>query len=246
MGVGLWTPQGPRLTAAGAPPAPTDAVPASALLPPALRRRAGLLSRIVAEAVGQAASEGGADLRHTPIVYGSAYGETSAAVEMMGAFGEGEGLPSPITFHNSVHNAPAGYLSIATGCHAFSPSIAAGPETTAMALIEAACLLHHRGGDVIVALGDEPVPRPLGDTDAYPPGAVAFHLRVAPGRGARCRIGVPRRGPGQLPDLPSELAPHPCAPAFRLAWAVARTVRGTISLGTGEADGWSVSLEPAR
>ena len=232
-GIGLWTPG----LAAASPPA--------ALLPPALRRRSGLLCRAVAEVVGLAAAEGGADLSRTPMVYGSVYGETSAAIEMMGAFAEGEGLPSPTTFHNSVHNAPAGYLSIATGCRVFSPSIAAGPETTAMALLDAWMLLLQRGGDVVVALADEPVPAPLGVPGLFPLAAVAFLLRADPGQPARARLGAPKRGAGALPPIPAGFAAHPCAPAFRLASALARGQRGAVSLGDGGPDAWMVELEDA-
>jgi hypothetical protein len=222
---------------AGSPPA--------ALLPPAVRRRAGLLCRVVAEVVGQAGAKGGADLARTPVVYGSVYGETSAAVEMMGAFVQGEGLPSPTTFHNSVHNAPTGYLSIATGCRVYSPSIAAGPETTAMALLDAWMLLLQRGGDAIVALADEPVPAPLGVPGAFPVAAVAFLLRTDPGRPACARIGAPRRGAGSLPPIPAGLAAHPCAPAFRLASALGLGHRGAVSLGDGGPGDWMVQLSEA-
>lgn len=244
MGIGLWTPNHPGLTS-WVEDVPAAAVPSppALLLPPPLRRRAGLLCRAVAEAAAQAAAQGGADLSRTPLVYGSAYGETSAAVEMMGAFAVGEGLPSPITFHNSVHNAPPGYVSIATGCRAFSTSIAAGPETAAMAFLEAWALLLQRGGDAIVVLADEPVPSPLGVPGAFPVAAVAFHLRAAPGRSGRARIGAPRRSSGELPRIPGGLSAHPCAPAFRLAWAVARGLRGAFSLGSGAPDDWTVDVE---
>lgn len=44
---------------------------------------------------------------------------------------------SPTHFHNSVHNAPAGYWSIATASRAASSSIAAGPQTFSAGLLEA-------------------------------------------------------------------------------------------------------------
>ena len=44
---------------------------------------------------------------------------------------------SPTQFHNSVHNAPAGYWSIATGSRATTTSIAAGDETFSAGLLEA-------------------------------------------------------------------------------------------------------------
>ncbi len=44
---------------------------------------------------------------------------------------------SPTQFHNSVHNAPAGYWSIAAGSRAATTSIAAGDETFSVGLLEA-------------------------------------------------------------------------------------------------------------
>ncbi len=44
---------------------------------------------------------------------------------------------SPTQFHNSVHNAPAGYWAIATGSHAPSSSISAGNASFSAGLLEA-------------------------------------------------------------------------------------------------------------
>ena len=44
---------------------------------------------------------------------------------------------SPTQFHNSVHNAPAGYWSIATGSRAATTSLAAGDVTFSVGLLEA-------------------------------------------------------------------------------------------------------------
>lgn len=59
-----------------------------------------------------------------------------------------DGDLSPTQFHNSVHNAVAGYWSIATGSKAQSTSISAYDSTFAAGLLEAA---------TIAALGQDPV-----------------------------------------------------------------------------------------
>jgi len=112
-----------------------------------------------------------------------------------------------------------------------------------MALLETSSLLHQRGGDAIVVLADEPVPVPLGSPGSFPPAAVAFHVRADPERPARARLGPVRRGPGGLPNVPGGLDAHPCAAAFRLAFAVSRGTPGAVSLGTGGADGWAIDIE---
>jgi hypothetical protein len=45
---------------------------------------------------------------------------------------------SPTRFHNSVHNAAAGYWTIATGCHAASSALTAFDASFAAGLLEAA------------------------------------------------------------------------------------------------------------
>jgi hypothetical protein len=48
-----------------------------------------------------------------------------------------EKMVSPTLFHNSVHNTPAGYFSIATGIQTASVSLSAGDNTFSAGLIEA-------------------------------------------------------------------------------------------------------------
>ena len=108
--------------------------PAARPLPPALRRRTTLLTRMVAEAAAQAADQAGVALGAEPLVFGSAYGEIETAVEMIRSFDGPVGLPSPTRFHNSVHNTAVGYLSIATQNRGFVTALAAGRETAGAAL----------------------------------------------------------------------------------------------------------------
>ncbi|MGB0134195.1 beta-ketoacyl synthase chain length factor, partial [Dokdonella sp.] len=66
----------------------------------------------------------------------------------------------PIRFHNSVHNAPAGYWTIAAQCHAPSTSISSWHTSFATALFEAS----------VQALADDtPVLLVVYDTDSIGP-----------------------------------------------------------------------------
>jgi len=245
-GLGLWTPAFPDLAAwlEGVPRPPAAAAPAE-LLPAAVRRRATGLARMAAEVAAQAARAGALDLAAAPVVLGSAYGEIATAVEMMRSFHEGEGMPSPTRFHNSVHNTPAAYLSIAGGNRGFSTALAAGRETPAMALLEVAALLEERGGDALLVLLDEPPPPPFDPARPYPPAAVAFHLQAEPGPAARARLSGLAQGGGASPELPGGLADHPCSGGFALAAAVARGIRGPVALG-GPGGGFAVELAEVR
>ncbi|HEX9051256.1 MAG TPA: beta-ketoacyl synthase chain length factor, partial [Anaeromyxobacter sp.] len=194
-GVGLWAP-GYRDLAAwlrGTPDPAVTTAPAE-LVPPALRRRASTLSRMAAEAALAAAAGSGVDLSRVSMVLGSGYGEIVAAAEMIASFRAAEGMPSPTRFHNSVHNAPVAYVSIATGNTGLATAIAAGDATAAMALQEAVGVLAERGGDVLVVLADEAVPAPLALPRPWAPGAVALVLSGAARAGAGARLGSLRRG----------------------------------------------------
>jgi len=215
------------------------------VLPAPLRRRASPLSTMVADVAGRAAAQAGASLSTLPLVLGSAYGELGIAVQILAELHQGEGLPSPTRFHNSVHNAPAGYLSIAAGNRGFSTALAAGWETPAASLLEALALLSTRGGEVLVVLADEPPPAPFAPAHPYLPAAAALHLSAEPGPRTRARLQRLRREEAGLPRVPVELAGHPCAGALALAAAVALGTRGAVPLGPAGAHGWVVDLDAA-
>jgi hypothetical protein len=240
-GVGLWTPGFADAAAwlTGAPdPAAISA--GASLLPPALRRRATPLARMVAEVAAQAAAQASLDLGRAPLVLGSAYGEIGAAVAVLEERWQGEGLPSPTRFHNSVHNGPAAYVSIATGNRGFSTALAAGPETPAAALLEAAALLSERGGALLVVLADEPPPAPFARAHPFPPAAAALVLSAEPGPTTLARLSGPRRGAG-LPAS-ARWRDHPCAGGLSLAAAVAGEASGAMALGPAGPRAWAVDV----
>jgi len=241
-GVGLWAPGFADVaTFAAGVPGP-GAAPRAEILPAALRRRATPLAQMVATAAAQAAAQAGVDLAAVPLVLGSAFGEIGLAVAMLGEFRQGEGLPSPTRFHNSVHNGPAAYVSIATGNRGFSTAVAAGPETPAAALLEVAALLFERGGEAILALSDEPPPAPFAPARPFPPLAVAIHLSARPGPRSRAVLRGPRRTAGRSPDLPAPFADHPCAGGLALALAIEAGLGGEVHLGPAGERGWVVDL----
>ena len=242
-GAGLWTPGFQDLSAfAAGAPGPSGAMPRAELLPAALRRRATPLAQMVATAAAQAAAQAGADLSRLPMVFGSALGEIGLAVSMLGEFRQGDGLPSPTRFHNAVHNGPAAYVSIATQNRGFATALAAGPETSAAALLEVAALLFERGGEAILALADEPAPAPFAPVRPFPPLAVAIHLSARPGPSTRAVLRGLRREAGPSPDLPAPFADHPCAGGLALARAIWAGARGPVRLGPAGERGWVVEL----
>jgi hypothetical protein len=89
----------------------------------------------------------------------SADGDTCHAIceQLAGA----DRLISPTRFHNSVHNAPSGYWSIATRCMAPSTSLCGYDGSFGAGLLEACAFLHAHGKPVLLVAYDAPYPEPL-------------------------------------------------------------------------------------
>jgi hypothetical protein len=218
---------------------PTD-VPRT--LPSGLRRRASALTLLACDALVQAAADGFLDLASVPLLFGSAYGEIGTAIDMMHSFADAAGLPSPTRFHNSVHNTPVSYASIAFANQGFSTALAAGPDTVPMALVEVAALVAERSGDALVVFADEPVPSPFTPGRSWVAAAAALHVSAERTAATRARISLPRRGGGGA-GVPVDLRAHPCAGAFAIVDAIGRGFSGALAVGSDEGEGWTVDIE---
>ena len=137
------------------------AVTASELLPAAERRRAGMPVKL-ALAVGlEALAAAARDAAQTATVFASAEGDCDNVHHMLEALATPARQISPTRFHNSVHNAAAGYWSIATQCRAQSTSLACFDASFAAGLLEAACQVAGGGATVALIAYDHPYPEPL-------------------------------------------------------------------------------------
>ena len=86
---------------------------------------------------------------------------------------------SPTQFHNSVHNAPAGYWAIAAKSPAASTSISTGDSTFSSGLLEAVTQVLCQQQDVLYVSYDYPASAPLDKfSDATEPFATAFVLSL--------------------------------------------------------------------
>lgn len=63
---------------------------------------------------------------------------------------------SPTKFHNSVHNAAAGYWTISTGCMKAANSVAGFNESVSLALLEAITQCVQENAPVLITLYDAP------------------------------------------------------------------------------------------
>lgn len=162
-GVGLWSPSMPGWAAsrallrgeAGPPDAPAR-LPPTDLLPPAERRRAPATVTLALAVAQAACREAGRDPRALPSVFVSAHGDVEITDYLCSVLASTPEHLSPTRFHHSVHNAPAGYWTIATGCMAPSTAMAAGDHGVAAGLLEAASLALAEGRPALLVVYDLP------------------------------------------------------------------------------------------
>ena len=167
-GVGLVGPglrgwaEGRRVLAGDEPyrPAPT-AVAASELLPAAERRRTGVPVKLALAAGLEAFAGAGRDPASVATVFASSGGDCDNVHLVCEALAAPERQVSPTRFHNSVHNATAGYWSIATRSRAASTSLCCYDASAAAGLLDAASQIAVDGDAVALIVYDHPYPEPL-------------------------------------------------------------------------------------
>ncbi len=111
--------------------------PAPSLLPPAERRRAPDAVAVAIEVASRACAAAGVPPAALPGVFATAHGELAITDYLCDILLREPLHTSPTKFHNSVHNAPAGYWCIASGCHAPYTTVSAAGFSCATGLLEA-------------------------------------------------------------------------------------------------------------
>ncbi|MCW8086854.1 beta-ketoacyl synthase chain length factor [Sabulicella glaciei] len=214
------------------------AVPAPALLSPTERRRAGATTRLALAAASEA-TEAEPDRAALETVFSSANGDGAVVGALMEALQGEEVALSPTQFHNSVHNAAAGYWHIAVG--STRPSLSLGGHDAAFGagLLAAAATALVRGGPVLLCAYDVPMPAPLhGARPTAFPFAAALVLRPAEAPGARAVLELDPR-PGTVPEaVPADALAaletgNPAARALPLLRALAARREASLRLAAG-------------
>ena len=144
-GIGLWASRLPGWESARAilrgeatAPATPQTRPAPALLPPAERRRAPDTVAVSLEVAARACEMAKRDPKLLPSVFASTHGDLAISDNLCDTLAKTPTLVSPTKFHNSVHNAAAGYWTIATGCLKPYTSVSGYYWTFGEGLLEAA------------------------------------------------------------------------------------------------------------
>jgi hypothetical protein len=168
--------------------------PDKTLLPAALRRRAGLTTLLAVTAAHHACVAAQSDPRGLASIFASVGGEIQVTDGLCRILPDNDALLSPTQFHNSVHNATAGYWTILQGCQAPSTAIAALDDTFAMGLLEAAAQLRQMPGDMLLVCYDEQWPQYLAPPMGRIPLACALVLSNTNRNSGGYAISAPRTG----------------------------------------------------
>lgn len=148
---------------------------ASDMLPAAERRRAGVPIKL-ALAVGQEAFlHAGRDTGTTSTVFTSSGGDNDNVHAINSILATAPREVSPTRFHNSVHNAAAGYWCIAAGTHEPSTSLCAYDASFAAGLLESATQVTVDDATVVLIAYDHAYPEPL---NAVRPITAAFGMAL--------------------------------------------------------------------
>lgn len=128
--------------------------PKPEVIPANERRRAPLPVKAAVDVSWQALQQSGINSAEVACVFGSGLGDTEITDYMCRVLTTAEKQLSPTKFHNSVHNAAAGYWTISTHCMKSANSIAAYHMTAGLAMLEAMtqCVLHSE--PVLITLFD--------------------------------------------------------------------------------------------
>ena len=163
LGPGLsnW-PAAAAVLAGRAAYAPAPAVlPAPTHLAAAERRRTGRVVKLALAIAAEATAQAGEDPAQLISVFSSSGGDGQNCHELCQALAQAGREISPTRFANSVHNAAAGYWSIATGSMAESNVLCAFDASFTAGLLEAMSQVVVDGAPVLLVAYDSEYPQPL-------------------------------------------------------------------------------------
>jgi hypothetical protein len=202
-----------------------------ALLPPNERRRASPAVRMAFRVAEEATQNYAAATLATTFV--SADGDLQIAHRICTALATDERFISPTDFHNSVHNAAAGYWSIATAAQGPSSAISGWDAGFAVGLLEALGMVQVERQDTLLVAYDLPAPEPLwAKRPLTAPFGVALLLSEAarPGTLAHIELQTAAGAATSLDDSALEelRSSNPAARALPLLCAIANRSQGDV------------------
>ena len=198
-----------EMLAGRAPYVPGEArLPVPGILSANERRRTGAAVRLALSVSEQAAEMSGVPAETLRSVFGSANGDGAVVHAILDTLSAGDRQVSPTQFHNSVHNAAAGYWTIATGSRQAATCLGCQAATFPASLLKAMAELQVERQALLLSLYDAPLPWPLpgslgGAGEVIVPFACA--LVLVPEPGPRCLAAIAVRYRAAAPETGSDL-----------------------------------------
>jgi len=214
------------------------------------RRRAPETVRLSMAAAEAACAQAGIDPSQPDAVFTSGMGDLAINDYMCRTLAETPDLLSPMRFHNSVHNAAAGYWSIGAGVRGDVTALSGATDSLVTGLIEAAARVRTDARAVLLVVYDTVADGPMEAVwTAKHPFAGAFLLAPAEdGAGRAIALAAePGLADDDCPALPAGLAErtadNPAARALHLLALALGHHRGPLRLGARQGPG--LRIEPA-
>jgi hypothetical protein len=209
-------------------------VPAGTVVPPpdnlpsAERRRTGTTVRLALAAGREAASASQHDITRLATVFAASGGDGQNCHAICETLAGEDRLLSPTRFHNSVHNAPAGYWSIAMHATASLNVLCAHDGSFAAGLLESLCQVAVDGVPSLLIAYDASYPEPLHSQrpiiDGFGVALVLAPVSDTPGTALPCITVTLIDAPATTlanPQLEALRAGNPAARALPLLEALA-------------------------
>lgn len=252
-GIGFWCRGLPSWEAArmhvlgAALPATAPARPAPQLLAPNERRRAPETVAVALDVALAACAQAGREPCDLPSVFASTHGDLAITDYMCATLAEAPRTISPTRFHNSVHNAAAGYWTIGAGCMQAATAISAYDATFAEGLVEALAQLAAGSEAVLLVAYDSEAPGPLAPLSRSSGllGGALVLSRTPRAGAATLRAGIVRASaPAPAGPLALLAGDNGMAPMLPLFDALARDAGETL-LHAGDGRALRVEIVPA-
>lgn len=226
-------------------------VPAPSSLPAAERRRIGFAVRLALAVADEAVAGAQRDPLQLASVFTSSGADNDNCDALCKVLASDDRHVSPTRFHNSVHNAAAGYWGIASGAMTPATVLCAHDGSFGAGLLEAMTQVAvERWGTLLIAY-DTPYPEPLHAKRPLP-GAFGIALVLMPGRSARSlaqiTVSLSDAASDVLAEPELEALRHaiPAARGLPLLQAVARGTDGRVVLDYLAPLHLDVAIEPCR
>jgi Beta-ketoacyl synthase, N-terminal domain len=206
-------------------------IPAPDWLPAAERRRTSDIIRLALCAGREALTHAEQEISATHTVFSSSGGSGEVIHQICEALALPDREVSPTRFHNSVHNAPAGYWGIATRSEWPSTSLCAHDFSFAAAVIESCAQVASLAEPVLLLAHDLRYPEPLNQVRTVDGlFSVAFVLSKEPAKNSLFEMTVDVVAASQAETAMTD----PALEAFRLGNPAARSLPLLQAMATKE------------